>query len=138
MTEPAHLPTPIGYANAEEGIAHVFVTGYETQARIGVYAEEQGRLQPIRISVDVAVRESAHLEDRIETVLCYHKIVKGIEAILAIGHVGLVETLADRIAQLCLADHRAVTVRVRVEKLAAISAAESVGVEIERTKSSSA
>ncbi|MGF1606279.1 MAG: dihydroneopterin aldolase [Rhodothalassiaceae bacterium] len=132
MTDARSTIAPIGYADAVRGTAHVFVNGYETKARIGVYRHEQKRFQPVRISVDVSVRERRALQDKLDNVLCYHKIVQGIETILSAGHINLVETLAERVAQLCLADHRAVSVRVRVEKLAAVAGAQSVGVEIER------
>ena len=57
---------------------------------------------------------------------------RGIKAIVAAGHINLVETLAERIAALGLADHRVEAARVRVEKLHVVAEAESVGVEIER------
>ncbi|HCX65995.1 MAG TPA: diguanylate cyclase, partial [Rhodobiaceae bacterium] len=44
------------------------------------------------------------------------------------------ETLAERIAGSCLEDARVRVARVRVEKLAAIPEAVSVGVEIERLR----
>ena len=54
--------------------------------------------------------------------------------ILAEGHINLVETLAEKVAGLCLSDPRVSGARVGVEKLHAISEAESVGVEIERVR----
>ena len=48
------------------------------------------------------------------------------------GHVRLVETLAERIAEACLADRRVQLARVRVEKLDIFADATSAGVEIER------
>ena len=62
-----------------------------------------------------------------------HVIEKRIRAIIAEGHVRLAETLAERIAAACFEDPRVRTARVRVEKLHALTDAESVGVEIERT-----
>ncbi len=53
---------------------------------------------------------------------------------IAEGHIRLIETLAERIATACFADSRVKTARVRVEKLHALSNAESAGVEIERTR----
>ena len=57
-----------------------------------------------------------------------------VRAIIAEGHVRLAETLAERIATACFEDRRVRTVRVRVEKLQALKAAESAGVEIERLR----
>jgi dihydroneopterin aldolase len=53
-------------------------------------------------------------------------------ALVAGGHMQLVETLAERIAETILIDHRIRSVRVRVEKLDVFADAGSVGVEIER------
>jgi dihydroneopterin aldolase len=57
-----------------------------------------------------------------------------IRAIIAEGHVRLAETLAERIAAACFEDARVRVARVRVEKLEALSGAEAVGIEIERTR----
>jgi 7,8-dihydroneopterin aldolase/epimerase/oxygenase len=46
----------------------------------------------------------------------------------------LVETLAERVAADCLADPRAASVRVRIEKPDVIANAGSVGVEINRSR----
>ena len=46
----------------------------------------------------------------------------------------LIETLAERIAAACFEDIRVISVRVRVEKLHALTGAESAGVEIERMR----
>ena len=51
------------------------------------------------------------------------------------GHVQLVETLAERMAEALMADGRIFLVRVRVEKLDVFADAASAGVEIERRRS---
>ena len=51
---------------------------------------------------------------------------------VAAGHVQLVETLAERLAEACLADDRILIARVRVEKLDVFADATSAGVEVER------
>ena len=81
-----------------------------------------------------ATDEVADAQDMLENVVDYHVIEKRIRAIIAEGHVRLAETLAERIAAACFADSRVKTARVRVEKLHALSNAESAGVEIERTR----
>ena len=70
----------------------------------------------------------------LEITLRTAKAMDCIRAIIAEGHVRLAETLAERIAAACFEDTRVKTVRVRVEKLEALTAAESVGIEIERTR----
>jgi dihydroneopterin aldolase len=121
-------------ASAARGIRHVFIRNLELAAHIGVYAREEGRTQPVRINVDLATEDLADTKDMLENVVDYHVIEKRIRAIIAEGHVRLAETLAERIAGACLEDGRVRTVRVRVEKLQALTHAESVGIEIERTR----
>ena len=62
------------------------------------------------------------------------KIVDGIRAITSEAHINLLETLAEKVATLCLADKRVLVARIRVEKLRIIKDADSVGVEIERSQ----
>lgn len=137
MPETTRSPkvAPLHYADAARGVRHVFVRDFRTDASIGVFAHERNAPQPISISVDLSVEETADPEDRLENVVCYNKVVEGIRTILAAEHINLVETLAERIAQLCLADHRVQAARVRIEKLQVVADAAGVGVEIERHKS---
>ena len=112
----------------------VFVRDLVLGAKIGVYTHERAGTQPVRINVDLGVVDDGPLDDRIERTVCYEAIVEGIKGLLAAGHINLVETLAERIADLCLADRRVREVRVRVEKLGAIPEAAGVGVEIARER----
>ncbi|MCE9649448.1 MAG: dihydroneopterin aldolase [Parvibaculum sp.] len=125
--------TPLKIADAARAIRHVFVRDLSLEAHIGVYAHEHGRTQPIRVNVDLTVSEAAH-SDKLANVVCYETVVNEIKALVAAGHLNLVETLAEQIATQCLADPRVIVARIRVEKLAAIPEAASVGVEIERAK----
>jgi dihydroneopterin aldolase len=72
--------------------------------------------------------------ERLADVVSYEPLVAEAKRIVASGHVALVETLAERLAELCLADPRVALARVRVEKLDIIPEAASVGVEIERRR----
>ena len=121
-------------ASAARGTRHVFIRNLELLARIGVYRTEEGRSQPVRINVDLGTDDNRDTADTLENVVDYHAVEKRIRAIIAEGHVRLAETLAERIAAACFEDLRVKSVRVRVEKLHALTGAESVGVEIERTR----
>jgi dihydroneopterin aldolase len=111
----------------------VFVRDLVLDARIGVYAHEHGRTQRIRINIDLGVDLPVRGTDELADVVSYETVVTGTREIVASGHVRLVETLAERIADRCLADRRVRTVRVRVEKLEVFPDAAGAGVEIERT-----
>ena len=72
--------------------------------------------------------------DDLRRVVDYEGVADAVRAIVAAGHVMLVETLAERIAESCLADPRVHLARVRVEKLDVFADAASAGVEIERRR----
>jgi 7,8-dihydroneopterin aldolase/epimerase/oxygenase len=125
---------PLRIADAQKSLRHVFIRNLEVLAHIGVYGHEQGKAQPVRINVDLAVEDIVAIEDRLERVVDYGAVDSAIRTIIASGHINLAETLAERIAEACFADARVKTARVRVEKLHALPGAESGGVEIERTR----
>ena len=115
----------------------VFIRDLVLQAEIGAHRHERGTSQRIRINVDLLVgQDRVEIADDLRNVVCYDEVVTGIRALVQAGHVNLVETLAERIATMCLADARIGRARVRVEKLDVYPDAEAVGVEIERTNPS--
>ena len=120
-------------ADAEASLRHVFVLDLVLPCKIGVHIHEKGSAQRVRINLDLGIWEgdSKH-GDRLENVVCYEDIVTRVRAVTADGHVNLAETLAERIATLCLQDPTCRSVRVRVEKLDVFEDASSVGIEIER------
>ena len=127
---------PIRIADAKRRIRHVFVRDLVLDARIGVYAHEREGVQRVRINLDLAVNEPDQgIGDDIRDVVCYEAVVNDTKAIIAEGHMNLVETLAEKIAVCVLKRETTISVRVRVEKLDAVANAASVGVEIERTAS---
>src|SRR4029078_4546548 len=110
----------------------VFMHDLVLDVEIGVYTHEKGVTQRVRFSVDVDLIPTDALNDDIREAFDYDTIIKGIKAIIARGHINLVETLADEIATLCLAHPRAQSARVMIEKLDKEPGA--VGVEIVRAK----
>jgi dihydroneopterin aldolase len=116
-----------------EALDRVFIHDLVLDVEIGVYTNEKGVTQRVRFSVDVdLVPATAALNDDIGRAFDYDAIVKGIKAIVARGHINLVETLAEDVAARCLAHPRAARVRVKIEKLDKEPGA--VGVEIVRSK----
>jgi dihydroneopterin aldolase len=123
---------PLRIADAQLAIRHVFIRNLELLAHIGIHGHEKGKMQPVRINVDLAVEDLAVIEDRLDSVVDYGEITRKIRALVDGHHINLAETLAERIATVCFEDRRVKTARVRVEKLHALPGAESAGVEIER------
>jgi 7,8-dihydroneopterin aldolase/epimerase/oxygenase len=129
-------PETPGIADAARRIRHVFVRDLELAAAIGVWRHEHGRRQRVRINLDLAVAEGSEAPpDELKAVVCYQELIDATKRIVGQEHVKLTETLAERIAEACLADRRVLAVRVRVEKLDAVDEAASVGIEIERLQS---
>ena len=120
-------------ASAASRLRHVFVRDLELMALIGIYDHEKVKPQRVTVNIDLSVQEGSG-DDDISHVVSYEIVVKKVEAIIAEGHVNLVETLCERIAESCLTDKRVMAARVRVEKPDIIPNARSVGVEIERAR----
>ena len=122
-------------ASGAAGLRHVFVRDLEVKALIGIYEHEKTTPQRIVVNIDLSVKEGAGpKDDDIGHVVSYEIVVKKVDAIIAAGHVNLVETLCELIAAACLKDKRVVAARVRIEKPDIIPNARSVGVEIERVR----
>ena len=111
----------------------VFVHDLVLDAEIGVYTHEKGVTQRARFSVDIEVTPADQaIEDQIGRVLDYDTIIETIKGILVEGHINLVETMAEKFAEACLAHPRAASVKVKIEKLDKEPGA--VGVEIVRRR----
>ena len=120
-------------ADAANSVRHVFIRDLMLTCLIGVHKREQKLPQRIRVNLDLAVHEKSGVAgDKLSEVVCYEEVANGIRNLVGKGHVKLVETLAERIAEMCLEDNRVSVVRVRIEKLDVFDDAASAGVEIER------
>jgi 7,8-dihydroneopterin aldolase/epimerase/oxygenase len=127
-------------ASSARALRHVFLRDMVLAASIGVHPHEETATQRVRINIDLGVEDDGARalsrarvgRDELSRVVDYEKVAASVRAIVAGGHVRLVETLAERIAEACLADPRVHLARVRVEKLDIFADATSAGVEIER------
>ena len=123
---------------AEAGQYRIFVRDLVVPWNIGIHDHEHDGPQRVRINVDLSVSEAEEFDaDRYRQVVCYASVVDGIRRLANDGHVNLVETLASRVAELCLADDRVIEATVRTEKLDAIEGVASVGIEITRSRGTS-
>tara|TARA_B100000686_G_C16130254_1_gene637003 strand:- start:71 stop:508 length:438 start_codon:yes stop_codon:yes gene_type:complete len=121
--------------NTSSLITSVFVRNLVLNAKIGVHSHEKRRKQPVRINVKVSMKNlSVPKQDSIDETMDYEKIVDGIRKIVKSDHINLVESLAEKIAELCLSYPKTYSAIVKVEKLQIIAEAESVGVEIKKKR----
>lgn len=110
----------------------IFLRDFERSAAIGIHPHEQGITQPVRfhVTLDILAPQAAET-DEIDDTVSYEGIVAIIDAALGSGHTGLVEKLAETIAQDCMKDRRVQQAWVKIEKPVAIPGGV-VGVEITR------
>jgi 7,8-dihydroneopterin aldolase/epimerase/oxygenase len=116
-------------------LRRVFVDDLEIVASVGVFEVEKRYEQRILLSVELAVHDNYDgVSDRLGDVLDYSTLVDGIVRLVQRGHVNLLETLAEQIAEYCLIDARVESVRVRIAKPDVLPSCRSVGIEIERSR----
>jgi FolB domain-containing protein len=102
---------------------------------IGVRDWERKRAQDILINITLFTdTRRAALTDDINDCADYSEVTKKVQAHAESAARFTVEALANDLAGICLAQNNVQRVIVRVEKPTAVRFAESVGVEIERTR----
>ena len=115
-------------------LRRILVSDLVIPCEIGVFPHEHGKTQRVRINLDLEVAAGDKpLADNLRNTVSYGEIIDRIRDMIARGgRINLVETLAERIAALCLADRRVRAAKVRVEKLDVYADGTIVGVAIER------
>ena len=122
-------------ANAMRGLRHVFVNRLAVEASIGIHPHERENKQTIWLTIDAGVLEDSATPEAIGDVVCYEDMCRIATALASDGHIDLVETLAEHIADRLMEDPRLVQIRVQIEKPQAIDQAASVGIAISRLRS---
>ncbi len=113
----------------------IFLSNYVRDMELGAYAEERGTTQRVRFDIALEVaRGAAPLADRPARVVSYDDLVEAIETVASGPRANLVETLAERLAELCLVDPRARRVHLRIEKLDRLPGGAGLGIEIVRDR----
>jgi dihydroneopterin aldolase len=121
-------------AGGERLTYRVFVRDLDLPSLIGVHRHERDGRQRVRINIEVTAHLDGPLQDRLANAVCYETIVARVRRIVGAGHINLVETLAERIAEASIEDGRVASARIRVEKLDVFADAAGAGVEIERVR----
>lgn len=113
----------------------VLIRDLQLRCVIGANDWERKIRQDVLINVEVETdTRSAAATDALEHALDYKRLGKAIIGMVEGSEFFLVETMAERIADMCLEDARAAACLVRVEKPGALRFARSVGVEIKRRR----
>jgi 7,8-dihydroneopterin aldolase/epimerase/oxygenase len=116
----------------------IFLRDCKTELRVGVYDAEMHGPQTVRIDVEVEAELPHHYQDltekNLDRVIDYEPIYKFIQTELPrMGHIPLLETVAEQIIAFCFRDPRIQKVRIRLEK-SRIFGNASAGIEVCRTR----
>ncbi len=116
----------------------IFIRNLVLDVSIGALSHELHGMQKVRFSVEMTVPTILDHGDKVDKIIPYHIIVEKIKAIVGEGHIELVETLSQRIAQASLEDRRIIDVTVTVEKLEVIPHADAAGITTYATRDDTA
>ncbi|WP_407353066.1 dihydroneopterin aldolase [Luteimonas sp. R10] len=113
----------------------VFIEALEIETVIGIYDWERRIRQPLLLDLEMGFdnRVPAASDDIADT-LNYKAVSKRLVEYVSQSEFGLVETLAERCAQIVLDEFGVDWLRLKLSKPGAVRGARAVGVVIERSR----
>ena len=131
------VPTDLNKKSKIKNTYKILINDLTLDAFIGIHDFEKKKKQKIAISLSLDVNDNiSGIEHKIENFVSYEHIVADIKSILMSGHIDLLETLGEKIVDLCFMDERVMTIKLKLEKLEVFKETKSVGIEIFRKKTS--
>ena len=131
------VPTNLNKKSKIKNTYKILINDLTLDAFIGIHDFEKKKKQKISISLSLDVNDNiSAIEHKIENFVSYEHIVADIKSILKSGHIDLLETLGEKIVDLCFTDERVMTIKLKLEKLEVFKETRSVGIEIFRKKNS--
>ena len=111
----------------------IYLRELRVETVIGIYEWERRIRQPVIIDIEMAadIRRAA-ATDNIDDTLNYKAVAKRIISFVEGSAFQLVETLAERLAEIVMAEFQVPWLRLQVNKAGAVRGARDVGVIIER------
>jgi dihydroneopterin aldolase len=111
----------------------IFIRELKIPCVIGIYEWERRIRQTVVLDLELAadIRRAA-ASDTIEDTLNYKAVAKRLSAFVGESRFGLVETLAERCAELVMAEFGVAWLRLTLSKPGAVRGARAVGIVIER------
>jgi dihydroneopterin aldolase len=111
----------------------VFIEDLRIETVIGIYDWERKIRQTVAFDLEMAFdNRSPAASDRIEDTLDYKKVAKRLIAFVESSHFELVETLAERCAEIIQHEFGVSWLRLKLSKPGAVRGSRAVGVSIER------
>ena len=113
----------------------VFIEGLEIPALIGIYDWERRIRQTLVFDLEMGFdNRRPAASDNIEHTLNYKAVSKRLTEFVGQSDFGLVETLAERCANIVLEEFAVSWLRLKLSKPGAVRGARAVGVIIERSR----
>jgi dihydroneopterin aldolase len=111
----------------------VFVEDLRIETVIGIYDWERKIRQTVALDLEMAFdnRKPAS-SDKIEDTLDYKAVSKRLIAFVESSHFELVDTLAEKCAQIVREEFHVPWLRLKLSKLGAVRGSKAVGVIVER------
>lgn len=111
----------------------IYLNDLEIETIIGIFDWERRVKQKVRLNLEMAadIRKAAK-SDKIEDTLNYKSVAKRLIEFVEESEFQLVETLAERVAEIIINEFNIPWVRVKINKPGAVRYAGDVGVIIER------
>ena len=115
----------------------IYLHDLKIECVIGIWDWERKIKQSVIIDLDMGfdIRRAAR-SDSIEDTLNYKAVAKRLQEFVGASEFQLVETMAERVAEILLTEFKLGWVRVRINKRGAVRGAGDVGVVIERGQKS--
>jgi dihydroneopterin aldolase len=110
----------------------IFISELRLEILVGVYDWESRVPQKVQFDLEIALPKHGAKERQLADTIDYAAVVARIEASLAKTHFGLLENLAEHLADLVTREFKSPWVRISVTKLAALKNVRRLGVTIER------
>jgi dihydroneopterin aldolase/D-erythro-7,8-dihydroneopterin triphosphate epimerase len=112
----------------------IYIRDLSLRCIIGIFPEERNNKQDVIINATLFCKShtAAAASDDIKDAVDYKTITKKIIDLVEPSDFQLIETMAERIAEICLAHARVLKVTISVDKPHALRFARSVAVEINR------
>ena len=112
---------------------HVFIEDLRIETTIGIYDWEKAIRQVVALDLEMAFDNRVPAaSDRIEDTLDYKAVSKRLKAFVGESRFELVETLAERCAELVMREFGVRWLRLKLAKPGAVTDSKAVGVVIER------
>ena len=115
----------------------IYVEDLRVKATIGIFDWEKKIKQDVSISYEIPHDNvKAAKADAIEATTDYKSITKGIISFVEKNKFELVETFAEKIAEMVIKEYKVKWIKLRVSKPGALRFSKDVGVIIERNSKS--